>query len=57
MIYQLMVIVGQSVEVMAITPNMEVCEGIRFAMMMTYGAPADQIACLAVEAPDFGLPS
>ena len=57
MIYQLMVIVEQSVEIMAITPNMEVCEGIRYAMMMVYGVPADQIACAPTDVPNLGLPS
>ena len=57
MIWQLMIIVEQSVEVMAITPSEEVCEGIRFAMMMVYGAPADQIACAPGEVPNFGVPS
>ena len=57
MIWQLMIIVEQSVEVMAITPSEEVCEGIRFAMMMVYGAPADQIACAPGEMPAIGLPN
>ena len=57
MIWQLMIIVEQSVEIVAIMPSEDICEGIRFAMMTVYNAPADQIACAPAEVPNFGLPS
>ena len=56
MIWQLMIIVEQSVEIVAIMPSEDICEGIRFAMMTVYNAPADQIACAPADMTDFGLP-
>ena len=57
MIWQLLTIVDQEVLVMAITPNMEVCEGIRFAMMTVYEVAADQIVCNPIAAPEIGTPN